>query len=357
MNALVKAPDLKAWAADVFVRLGLREDDSVLVADSLVEADLRGVGSHGVQRMTTYARGLQAGTIVARPEVRVVQDSGWAAVVDGGGGMGQIAAQFATSLALQRAASGGGHGAVAVRRSGHCGAMAYWAMQAAAARAIGFGATNAGINMMPTGGREKLVGNNPLAYAIPTGRETPIVLDMATSVVAGGKLDVARLKVEPIPLGWALDAAGEPTTDPVAARQGALLPLGGPKGYGLAVVLDVLCGVLAGGRFGKGLGEPGQPARGPTSPAQPPGSAHFFEVYAVEAFTPYADFLERIGALIDQLHDCPPAPGSPGVVLPGELEHRLRERRLQEGLPLEELLLRELNELGQSLSAPRLQVA
>ncbi len=343
MNALVKAPDLKAWAAGVFDRLGLREDNSLLVANSLVEADLRGVGSHGVQRMTTYARGLQAGTIVARPEVRVVQDSGWAAVVDGGGGMGQIAAQFATSLALQRAASGGGHGAVAVRRSGHCGAMAYWAMQAAAARAIGFGATNAGINMMPTGGREKLVGNNPLAYAIPTGRETPIVLDMATSVVAGGKLDVARLKGEPIPLGWALDAAGEPTTDPVAARQGALLPLGGPKGYGLAVVLDVLSGVLAGGRFGKGLGAP--------------GSAHFFEVYAVEAFTPYADFLERIGALIDQLHDCPPAPGSPGVVLPGELEHRLRERRLQEGLPLEDLLLRELNELGQSLSAPRLPVA
>jgi LDH2 family malate/lactate/ureidoglycolate dehydrogenase len=340
-SALVKAPDLKAWAAGVFVRLGLREGDAALVADSLVAADLRGVGSHGVQRMTTYARGLRAGTIVARPEVRVVQDSGWAAVVDGGGGMGQIAAQFATSLALERAA-GGGHGAVAVRRSGHCGAMAYWAMQAPAARAIGFAATNAGINMMPTGGREKLVGNNPLAYAIPTGRETPIVLDMATSVVAGGKLDVARLKGEPIPLGWALDAAGEPTTDPVAARQGALLPLGGPKGYGLAVVLDVLCGVLAGGRFGKGLGEP--------------GSAHFFEVYAVEAFTPYADFLERIEALIDQLHGCPPAAGSPGVVLPGELEHRLRERRLQEGLPLEGLLLQELNELGQSLSAPRLQV-
>jgi LDH2 family malate/lactate/ureidoglycolate dehydrogenase len=109
------------------------------------------------------------------------------------------------------------------------------------------------------------------------------------------------------------------------------------------VVLDVLCGVLAGGRFGKGLGAP--------------GSAHFFEVYAVEAFTPYDDFLERMGALIDQLHDCPPAPGSPGVVLPGEPEHRLRERRLREGLPLESLLLQELTELGQSLSAPPLRLA
>jgi LDH2 family malate/lactate/ureidoglycolate dehydrogenase len=342
VTALVRAGALRDWATGVFLRLGLREGDAALVADSLVEADLRGVGSHGVQRMTTYARGLRGGTIVPRPEVRVMQDSGWAAVVDGGGGMGQIAAQFAMSLALERAAAGG-HGAVAVRHSTHCGAMAYWAMQAAEAQAIGLAVTNAGINMMPTGGREKLVGNNPLAYAIPTGRETPIVLDMATSVVAGGKLDVARLKGEPIPLGWALDETGQPTTDPLAARRGALLPLGGPKGYGMAVVLDVLCGVLAGGRFGKGLGEP--------------GSSHFFEVYRISDFTPYEDFLERIGALIDQLHACPPADGSAGVVLPGEIEYRLRERRLREGLPLEDTLVAELHDLAGSAGVSRLELA
>src|SRR5919198_3062170 len=190
----------------------------------------------------------------------------------------------------------GGHGAVAVRNSTHCGAMAYYALQAAERRAIGFAVTNAGMNMMPTGGRVKLVGNNPLAYAIPTGREAPLVLDMATSVVAGGKLDVARLRGEQIPLGWALDKDGQPTTDPVAARQGALLPLGGPKGYGLAVVLDVLCGVLSGGRFGKELGAK--------------GSSHFFEAIQIEAFTPYEDFLARMGELVDQLHDCTPADGS-----------------------------------------------
>src|SRR5262245_56938974 len=311
----VRAEALQAWAADVFVRLGLREGDAALVAATLVEADLRGVSSHGVQRMPGYAAGLRRGSIVAQPDIRVITESGWAAVVDGGGGMGQLAAQLGMRLALDRAAEGG-HGAVAVRRSSHCGAMAFWAMQAVPERCIGLAVTNAGINMMPTGGRVKLVGNNPMAYAIPTGREAPIVLDMATSVVAGGKLDVARLKGEPIPLGWALDAAGQPTTDPVAARQGALLPLGGPKGYGLAVVLDVLCGVLAGGRFGKGLGER--------------GSSHYFEVYRISDFTPYEDFLERIGALIDQLHACPPADGSDGVVLPGEIEYRQRERRLRE---------------------------
>ncbi|CAA9211454.1 MAG: Malate dehydrogenase [uncultured Chloroflexi bacterium] len=337
MSATVQAAALRTWATDVFIRLGLRESDAALVSDTLVEADLRGVGSHGVQRMSTYAGSLRSGGMVAQPEIKVVKDSGWALVVDGGGGMGQIAAQRATDLALERAADSG-HGAVSVRNSNHCGAMAYWALQAIERHAIGIAITNAGINMMPTGGRVKLVGNNPVAYAIPTGRATPLVLDMATSVVAGGKLDMARLKSEPIPLGWALDKDGQPTTDPVAARQGALLPLGGPKGYGLALVLDVLCGVLSGGRFGKGLGSK--------------GSSHFFEVLSIDAFTPYEDFLARMGELVDQLHECPPTEGSSGVLVPGEIEHRLRERQLRDGLPLTDILLDELNDLAKSTGAP-----
>jgi LDH2 family malate/lactate/ureidoglycolate dehydrogenase len=337
MSMLVRAEALQAWAADVFARLGLREGDAALVAETLVEADLRGVSSHGVQRVPGYAAGLQRGSIVARPEIRVASETGWAAVVDGGSGMGQLAAQMGMRLALDRAAASG-HGAVAVRNSGHCGAMAYFALQAVPERCIGLAVTNAGINMMPTGGREKLVGNNPMAYAIPTGREAPFVLDMATSVVAGGKLDVARIRGESIPLGWALDKEGRPTTDPVAARLGALLPLGGPKGYGLAIVLDVLCGVLSGGRFGKGLGTR--------------GSSHFFEAIQIEAFIPYDEFLARMGELVDQLHACPPAEGSTGVVLPGEPEHHLRARHLRDGLPLEPVLLEDLDALARSLDAP-----
>lgn len=341
MSVLVEAAVLQTWVAGVFVRLGLRATDAAVVAETLVEADLRGVGSHGVQRLSGYAQGLQRGSIVAQPKIEAIKDSGWAAVIDGGGGMGQLAAQAGMCLALERAAAGG-HGAVTVRNSTHCGAMAYYALQAVPQRCIGLAVTSAGINMMPTGGREKLVGNNPLAYAIPTGREAPLVLDMATSVVAGGKLDMARLRGEQIPLGWALDEGGQPTTDPVAARKGALLPLGGPKGYGLAVVLDVLSGVLSGGRFGKGLGQS--------------GSSHFFEAFQIEAFTPYAEFLARMGALVDQLHDCPPAEGSAGVLLPGEPEHNLRARQLRDGLPLEQTLLDELDALAISLdvtSIPR----
>lgn len=336
MSTTITPSALRSWATDIFVRLGLRESDAALVSDSLVEADLRGVASHGVQRISTYADGLRSGKIVAQPAIEVVQDSGWALVVDGGGGMGQIAAQAGMKLALERAAEGG-HGAVSVGNSNHCGAMAYWAMQAVPQQAIGIAITNAGMNMMPTGGREKMVGNNPVAYAIPTGRETPLVLDMATSVVAGGKLDMARIKGEQIPLGWALDKEGQPTTDPVAARQGALLPLGGPKGYGLAVVLDIFCGVLSGGRFGKGLGQP--------------GSSHFFEVLQIESFTPYEEFLERMHALVDQLHGCPPTEGSEGVLIPGEIEHRLRERQVKEGIKLETTLVQELNEVAAAIGA------
>lgn len=336
---LVQVQALQDWATDIFGRVGLRDDDAALVSQTLVEADLRGVHSHGMLRVPRYVAGLRAGAIAARPEIRTVVDNGWAVVLDGGGGMGQIAAQAGMRRALERAADGG-HAAVSVRGSTHCGAMAYYAMQAIPARAIGIATTNAGINMMPTGGRTNLVGNNPVAYAIPTGRDVPFVLDMATSVVAGGKLDVARIRGEKIPFGWAVDREGKPTDDPAAARQGALVPLGGPKGYGLAVVLDVLCGVLSGGRFGSGLGAA--------------GSCHYFEVLRVEAFTPYEAFVARMGELIDQLHGCPPVEGSGGVLVPGEIEHRLREQRVREGIPLDASLAEELATLAASLGAPAL---
>jgi len=334
---LVDMPALRGWATEIFARAGLRDPDAALVSDSLVEADLRGVHSHGILRVPRYVADLRAGAIVAQPEVQTVADTGWAVVLDGGGGMGQIAAQAGMRRALDRAATGG-HAAVSVQNSTHCGAMAYYAMQATAAQSIGMATTNAGINMMPTGGRAKLVGNNPVAYAIPTGRDIPFVLDMATSVVAGGKLDLARIRGEKIPLDWAVDSDGQPTDDPAAARQGALLPLGGPKGYGLALVLDVLCGVLSGGRFGGGLGMA--------------GSSHFFEVLRVDAFTPYADFVERMGELVDQLHACPPAARSSGVLVPGEIEHRLRERRLREGIALDASLIEELDGVARLLDAP-----
>jgi LDH2 family malate/lactate/ureidoglycolate dehydrogenase len=323
----IAADELRARVARVFTKLELSQDDAEVVADHLVEADLRGVHSHGVIRVPTYVQQLRDRKLNPRPNVRIVIDNGAQVTVDGDDAMGQLAAFRANEIAIERGRRHGMAG-VALRRSGHAGAMAYYPLRAIRHGLIGFATTNAGINMPPTGGTTKLVGNNPFAMAVPTGRDWPMVLDMATSVVAGGKLDVARSKGESIPLGWARDADGNPTTDPVAARAGSLEPLGGPKGYGMALMLDVLTGVLSGGRFGAGLGAP--------------GSAQFFMTIDVERYMPLAEFQERMGQMIDQLHACPRLPGVEKIYVAGEIEWSLQSRRLREGVPLEESVLREI---------------
>jgi len=262
------------------------------------------------------------------------------AVVDAHQAMGQVAAHAGMELAVESAIRTG-QGSVAIRNSTHCGALAYFAMMAPVAGCIGFAVTNAGMNMMPWGGKAKLVGNNPLAYAVPTPEAFPLVLDMATSVVAGGKLDIAILRGESIPEGWALGPDGQPTTDPATGRDGSLLPIGGPKGYGLAVLLDVLSGVLAGGRFGQGLGMS--------------GASHFVQALRIDAFSPADDFLKRMGALIDQIHDCPTVPGVDRIYVPGEIEHDLSEVRLKEGIPLPVNLTKELAILSKTLGISTLR--
>jgi LDH2 family malate/lactate/ureidoglycolate dehydrogenase len=282
-------------------------------------------------RVGDYVRGLEAGHMKARPNVRVVVDSGTCAVVDGDGAMGYVSADVAMRLAISRAKELG-LGAVGLRNGRHSGAMAYWAMLALPEGCIGYSSTNAGMNMAPWGGKDKIVGNNPFAIAVPTRQPWPMVLDMATSVAAGGKLDMAMLRGEPIPLGWALDPAGNPTTDPMEARKGTLLPVGGPKGYGMAIMLDVLSGVLTGGRFGAGLGAS--------------GSGQLYLAIDVARFMPVDEFLDRMDQLIDQVHASSLAPGSDHIYLPGEIEHEKAERGRREGIPLEENLLTQLRELA-----------
>jgi len=334
MAQLLNAADLTARVARIFEGLDVPSEDARIVAEHLVEADLRGVHSHGVIRVPTYVEGIKAGKINPRPRLEVVEDHGGQVVMDGDYGLGQLTAFRANELAIAR---GKEHGmaAVALRRSTHCGAMAYYAIRARAADLIGIAITNAGMNMAPTGGVKKIIGNNPLAMAVPTTREWPMVLDMATSVVAGGKLDVARSKGESIPLGWARDKDGNPTTDPVAARQGFLEPLGGPKGYGMAVMLDVLAGVLSGGRFGGMLGT--DEGRG--------GMAQFFMTVDVQRFIPLDQFKARMDQLIDQIHDCPKAPGVDRIYVAGEIEYDLQSKRLAGGVPIEDSVVADLDRI------------
>lgn len=338
MPTVTVAPErLKSCVTAIFTGHDVPEADARIIADSLVDADLRGVSSHGVVRVPTYVAGLSSGSINPRPSIRVVVDLGPRATVDGDNGMGQVASHRAMQEAIARAREHG-IGAVAVRGSRHCGAMAYWAIQALAAGCIGFATTNAGLNMAPTGGRDKIIGNNPLAIAVPTNRPWPMVLDMATSVVAGGKLDIAAIRGQKIPLDWATDPEGNPTDDPVVARKGLLLPVGGPKGYGLAVMLDVLAGVLSGGRFGGGLGMG--------------GSSQFFMAIQVDGYMPLDEFRARMDLLIDQIHQSRRVPGVDRIYVPGEIEYETSRQRSRDGIPLEQPVIDTLERLAAEVGAP-----
>ncbi len=338
---LIDSERLYRYVSEICVGLGLPASDADVVSRSLIEADLRGVRSHGVMRMPTYQKGIAAGTINPRPSIKILTDGGATLVIDGDGAMGQVAAEFAMRLTVERTLE---HGiaAVGLRNSRHCGAMAHWALMALPHNCIGFAATNAGMNMAPTGGLDKLVGNNPFAVAVPTNRDWPMVMDMATSVAAGGKLDIAAVRGEKIPLGWAIDEAGQPTDDPIVARRGTLLPVGGPKGYAMAVMLDVVCGVLTGGRYAAMLGMG--------------GFGQYFQAMAVDRFIPVAEFKARMDALIDQIHESRLAPGAERIYVPGEIEHNLATERRAKGMPLEVRLVEALAAIAREVGVQPLAV-
>ncbi|WP_106409308.1 Ldh family oxidoreductase, partial [Teichococcus deserti] len=255
MTAIPPAP-LLAFATESYRRAGLGAEAASLCADTLVQADLWGHQSHGVMRLPWYVARLRSGACQAAAVPQLVVDAGAIAVVDGHDGMGQVMADFAAEEAVRRARAHG-VGVVALRHSGHFGTAMYFTRRVAAAGCIGFLTTTASPSMAPWGGREKKVGNNPWSWAAPVGEgRPPMVLDIANSGVARGKVYLAQKSGEAIPPGWALDAAGRPTTDPAAAIEGIILPMAGHKGSGIAVMMDVLAGVLPGGVFGSGVTGP-----------------------------------------------------------------------------------------------------
>jgi LDH2 family malate/lactate/ureidoglycolate dehydrogenase len=333
------ADRLTVFAEAAFAAVGVPDTDARTIADALVDADLRGVHSHGARWIPSYVATLRKGNTNSRPRVRVMVDNGSTAVLDGDRGLGHVVALAATDLAIERALEHG-VGAVALRQSTHCGAMAYYTNRAAARGCVGFASTNGNANMAPTGGTSRLIGNNPLAYSFPTRRGFPFALDMATSVVAGSRLLMAIERGERIPAGWAIDGSGRPTEDPLAWREGdgLLVPIGGAKGYGLAVVLDILCGVLSGGHFGAKRGQPGSI-----------DTSQFFLVIRIDQFMPFEEFLDRMDVLIEQIKSSELAPGSPGVFLPGEMEHNHKQDRLANGIPLDGTTIEALDRLGRDL--------
>jgi LDH2 family malate/lactate/ureidoglycolate dehydrogenase len=313
------------------------------VAETLVWTSLRGVDSHGVARVPVYAERLRSGVLNGRPRPSVVRRDGAVAVVDGDHGPGQVAAVVATDLSIELARQHG-VGVVSVRRSGHYGAAGFYAIRAAEAGLIGVSMTNTEPLVIPYGGVEPALGTNPIAFAAPAGDGTVFDLDMATSQVAINRINNARDEGRPIPEGWGVDEQGEPTTDPAAVK--SAVPLGGYKGYGLALMVEVLCGVLAGSGVRYGVGDLYSGGE------QRQNTGHFHLAIDPERTVGREQFAGVLAGLLDELRAIKPASGFDEVLVAGDPEVRARAARERSGVPIEPALWAALRALSDELGVP-----
>jgi LDH2 family malate/lactate/ureidoglycolate dehydrogenase len=338
--------DLNRFCSEIFKRLDLPAADADTVADCLVEGDLRGVHSHGVIRLPVYVRRLQAGAYNARPDIRVDRETRTTAVLDGDNGMGQLVSRRAMALAIEKAKAGDCVW-VSVYNSNHNGTEAYFAQMALEHDMIGFCFTVGGINhVAPWGGAEAMLGNNPFGIAIPAGEQFPVVLDMACSVAARGKVNVAAARGEPIPEGWCTDAQGRPTTDPHEALKGFVLPMAGAKGYALTTVIGMLSTMLSGGAFGTDVTHLYDDFD------RPQNIGHLLGVLPVESFVDVAEFKKRMDKSIRDIKNVKKSPGVDEIFLPGEREYRTLIKHRRSGIPLAIGTVRELKELGSEFNVP-----
>ena len=336
--------DLKTFCTRIMETAGLSNWESDVVADSLVEADMRGTGSHGVMRLRAYIQRLEAGVVVSNVTPNIMNDSPGALLVDGGNGMGISVGVQVMDQCIDRARTQGSCFA-AVCRANHFGIGAYFTMHAARAGMIGLAMSNAPASVVPAGGRRAMLGTNPLSIAVPAAKHRPLVLDMASSVVAQGKVILAAKEGQPtIPNTWAVDECGRPTSDPVAALQGAMLPFGGPKGYAIALIIDILCSALSGSLSSTGI-------RSFWDNLQEPQNLGFFMgVWNVEQFLPLKMFTDRVDTMLSAIKACPPAPGFDEVRIPGELEFANYDEAAAEGIELGPATVEDLSSLGSQYS-------
>jgi len=339
-ETLIQHGKLTAFTASCLEKLGLGTTDARLVAETLVASNLRGVDSHGVVRLPHYATRLRNGTVKPRPDIGVRRTGPSAAVVEGDAGMGQLVATRAMQEAISLAKSNG-VGAVVARNSSHCGACAWFVEMAVKEGMVGLALTHTDPIMVPPGMKRIFLGSNPIAFGAPGGDGPPVIVDMSTTHAAWGKVIVARQEGKPIPADWAVDAQGKATTDAGAAV--GLAPTGAHKGYALAMMVEILCALLAGVPFGlhvtKMYGELDKPRN----------LGHFMLALDVARFTEPKAFGSRIKLLLQEIHAAEPADPSRPPMAPGEPERLMAAQREKEGVPLGEGTLGELNALAAQL--------
>ncbi len=339
------AGDLESFAAALFRHWDMPAKDADTVARALIFANLRGVDTHGVARIPSYLERFRQNLVEPRPTIIVSSRMPWAADVDGGNGMGPVVAQAAMDEVLRRADTLG-IGVATARRSNHFGAASFYALQAVPHGCVGICLTPASRALAPYGSKAPFFGTNPIAVAMPAGRHVPWSLDMATSVAARGHIRLAARHGQPIPEGWALDAEGRPTTDSEKAMRGVMLPFAGAKGSAMAMMIDVLGGVLSGSAFG------GEVRDMNFDFAAPQDVGHFFLAFKIEGLMPLAAYTARMEEEISRLKALEPAAGFSEILYPGEPEARKEAERRANGIALSRQVLDSIRPYAEEAGVP-----
>ncbi len=334
--------DLKSFCKQVYQRVGVPDDEADIVADLLVRADLRGVETHGVTRLPIYIQRLQRGYVRAECKMTIVKEKGATAFVEAHGSMGHVVSYRAMEMVIQKAMEFG-MGWVSVKDSGHFGVAGLFPMMALEKGLIGYVVTNSAPMMAPYGGRERILGNNPLSFAFPADRYPAIVLDMSISVVSSGKLILCRKKGEKIPLGWAYDKDGLPTEDPYEGYEGGgfLAAIGEYKGYGMILAHEMLTSVLTGGKWTQYIKSLYEEDRTGIQ-----GTCHSFMAIDPDCFAGREKFKKDMDQYIQTIKESRKAKNAEEILMPGEPEYRTEAKRLKEGIPLAPATTKELVTLG-----------
>jgi len=348
---------LRTFSAQVFMHFGVPRGDAEQAAGVLAKSDLRGIDSHGVARLHTYFEMLELGRINPKPKIKILREKASVATIDGDNGLGLVVGPKANEIAMDKAEQHGS-GWVSVCNSNHFGIAGYYPLKALERDLIGWAMTNSTKLVAPLWGVERMLGTNPLAIAFPGYKEPPIVIDMATSAVAYGKIEIALRKQAPVPKGWIINKHGGDTTDPQDMIDGgAQLPLGsdremgGHKGYGLASMVDILCCVLSGANWG---------------PFAPPfalrqeipernvgkGIGHFFGALDIDGFIDKDEFKKQIDEWIHVFRSTKPAPGTDGPLIPGDPEREAEAIRSREGIPLIKPVVDDLLDISRKTGIP-----
>lgn len=326
-TTIIDAQKLLAVCADILQHQGVPATDADFVAQTLVEADLRGIHSHGILRLGRYVRELRSGITNVQPRIRSLDEGPAYARVDGDGGLGPLVGRYAMNLCIAKARQAGS-ATVTACRSRHFGTAGFYALLALQCDLIGISMTVASPRLAPTGGIQPLFGNNPIAMAAPGDQDFPLLVDFAAGITGAGRLELAAANGQTIPLGLARDLTGNPTTDPSVGLKGSIVPIGEHKGYGLTLLIEILAGLLGGAPyFGVARQQVGQHMRDK-------GIGHFFMAIDPARFMPLAQFKAAVASMVAGIKASPRAAGVEEILVPGELEARCQRQRLQNGIPM-----------------------